>query len=110
MEEIVQDTQHCAADNRLFERYRGHLSERGVAQLAQAPLVAIAQQFIQWWRQSIGGEQFTIVRQRHHQAAMPVEWIELRETYLRITCPDHQLRCTRRTDLTEFLGYLAGSR
>jgi len=109
MEEIFQNNQHCTADSRLLERYRGHLIEQGVTQSAQTSLVTIAQKFLQWWRQSIVGEQFMIVPQRHRRPALQAEWCELRETYLRITCPDHQLRCMHRTDLTEFLGYLAGS-
>jgi hypothetical protein len=110
MEEIFHNNQHCAADTRLLERYRGQLIEQGVAQSAQASLVTVAQKFLQWWRQSIVGDQYTIAPQRHQRPALPIEWIDLRETYLRITCPDHQLRCLHRTELTEFLGYLAGLR
>jgi hypothetical protein len=109
MKETSQNNQPCTDDSGLLERYRGHLIERGVTQPARTSLITIARHFLEWWRQSFIGEQFTIEPQRRRRSSLQLEWVELRETYLRTTCPDHQVRCAHRIDLTAFLDYLAGS-
>jgi len=109
MEEIFLDNQHCTPDGRLLERYSGHLIERGMSPSTQTSLLAIAAKFLHWWRQTFVGEHYVIDPWRHQWQIRQIEGADLREKYLQVTCPDHQLRCSRRTDLMEFFGYLAGS-
>ncbi|HJV73224.1 MAG TPA: hypothetical protein VJ654_03300 [Noviherbaspirillum sp.] len=110
MEEIFEDNQHGTADSRLLERYRTHLIEQDVTPSTRTSILTIAQKFLQWWRKSFVGDEFMIVPQPPGRSVLQEEWVDLREKYLRIASPDHQMRCTHRTDLTAFLGYLTGLR
>ena len=57
-------------------------------------MLRIADQFIGWWRKHYVGEEFAFSPRTGNAPVRQPEWFDVRETYLRITCPDHQLRST----------------
>ncbi|MDB5762987.1 MAG: hypothetical protein JWQ21_1982 [Herminiimonas sp.] len=97
----------CATDESLLKHYSECMIADGLLWRKRAFMLNTAQEFIHWWRKHYVGDEcriFTIVDNRPADESV---WWDLRETYLRNACPDHQLRVVERAGLNRFLRFIA---
>jgi hypothetical protein len=96
-------------DTSLLNRYRQHLADHSIGSTAGAAMLKLAHQFLGWWRKNYVGEEFALSPRAGNAPTRKSEWDDVRETYLRATCPDHQMRCEQRNELNQFAHFMAGA-
>jgi hypothetical protein len=94
-------------DEKLLNRYSEQLIADDVPWRERSPMVTSAGQFLRWWREHYVGDDYEICDAAGSRPSHESEWTDLRERYLRNTCPDHALRPEERAFLNRFLRFIA---
>jgi hypothetical protein len=96
-------------DDELLDAFSTRLIADDVPWRERSGVLATAAQFLHWWRKQYVGESYEIRATGGNRPSHDSEWTNLRETYLRETCPDHALRPDERSCLNRFLRFINGS-
>lgn len=94
------------ADEKLLNRYSAQLIADDVPWRKRTFMLDAARRFLDWWRSQYDRDKYEMCSAAGNGSGHESMWATLRESYLRLICPDRELRADERAYLNGFLRFI----